>query len=203
MEPDPDFNTRFNTRSSRVSKKGVVFSMQYSLGIDAGGTYTDAVLIRDTDGAIIDSNKALTTYPDLHKGIKNVIDGLNSEYLKNIKLVSVSTTLSTNTILEGTGFPVALILIGDHPLEKQLPSKHVLLAAGGHNHNGEEEVPLDLEAVDKFALSIKDKVSAFAISSYFSTRNPEHELRVKERILELTGLPAVCGHEPKMPLKSP
>lgn len=51
--------------------------MQYSLGIDAGGTYTDAVLIRDTDGAIIDSNKALTTYPDLHPGIKNVIDGLN------------------------------------------------------------------------------------------------------------------------------
>ena len=73
--------------------------MQYSLGIDAGGTYTDAVLIRDTDGAIIDSNKALTTYPDLHPGIKNVIDGLNPEYLKNIKLVSVSTTLSTNTIL--------------------------------------------------------------------------------------------------------
>jgi len=101
--------------------------MQYSLGIDAGGTYTDAVLIRDTDGAIVDSNKALTTYPDLHLGIKNVIDRLNPEYLKNIKLVSVSTTLSTNTILEGTGFPVALILIGDHPLEKQLPTKHVLL----------------------------------------------------------------------------
>lgn len=169
--------------------------MQYSLGIDAGGTYTDAVLIRDTDGTIVDSNKALTTYPDLHPGIKNVIDGLNSEYLKNIKLVSVSTTLSTNTILEGTGFPVALILIGDHPLEKQLPTKHVLFTAGGHDHNGEEEVPLDLEAVEKFALNVKDKVSAFAISSYFSTRNPEHELRVKNRILELTGLPAVCGHE--------
>ena len=43
--------------------------------------------------------------------------------------------------------------------------------------------------------SVKDKVSAFAISSYFSTRNPEHELKAKERILELTGLPAVCGHE--------
>lgn len=169
--------------------------MQYSLGIDAGGTYTDAVLIRDTDSAIVDSNKALTTYPDLHLGIKNVIDRLNPEYLKNIKLVSVSTTLSTNTILEGTGFPVALILIGDHPLEKQLPTKHVLFVAGGHDHNGEEEVPVDLEAVEAFALRVKDKISAFAISSYFSTRNPEHELKVKERILELTGLPAVCGHE--------
>lgn len=169
--------------------------MQYSLGIDAGGTYTDAVLIRDTDSAIVDSNKSLTTYPDLHPGIKNVIDGLNPEYLKNVKLVSVSTTLSTNTILEGTGFPVALVLIGAHPFEKQFPTKYVLLASGGHNHNGEEEAPLDLDAIEKFSLRVKDKVSAFAISSYFSTRNPEHELRVKDRILELTGLPAVCGHE--------
>ena len=44
--------------------------MQYSLGIDAGGTYTDTVLIRDTDGAIVDSNKALTTYPDPLEGFK-------------------------------------------------------------------------------------------------------------------------------------
>jgi N-methylhydantoinase A/acetone carboxylase, beta subunit len=169
--------------------------MQYSLGIDAGGTYTDAVLVRDTDGAIVDSNKSLTTYPDLHPGIKNAIDGLNPEYLKNVKLVSVSTTLSTNTILEGTGFPVALILIGAHPFEKQLPTKYILFASGGHDQNGEEEASLDMETIEKFVLSVKDKVSAFAVSSYFSTRNPEHELRVKDRILELTGLPAVCGHE--------
>ncbi len=169
--------------------------MHYSLGIDAGGTYTDAVLIRDSDGAIVDSNKALTTYPDPLEGIKKVIDSLNTEYLENVRLISVSTTLSTNTILEGTGFPVALILIGDHPLEKELPTRHVLFASGGHNHNGEEVTPLDLVAIEKFALQVKNKVSAFAISSYFSTRNPEHEIKTRDRILELTGLPAVCGHE--------
>ncbi|MDY9925002.1 hydantoinase/oxoprolinase family protein [Methanosarcina sp.] len=169
--------------------------MHYSLGIDAGGTYTDAVLVRDSDGKIVDSNKALTTYPDPLAGIKKVIDGLSPEYVENVKLVSVSTTLSTNTILEGTGFPVALILIGDHPLEKELPAEHVLFARGGHNHNGEEVSPLDLEAIEKFALSVKDKVSAFAISSYFSTRNPEHELKARDCILKIAGLPAVCGHE--------
>lgn len=169
--------------------------MHYSLGIDAGGTYTDAVLIRDSDGEIIGSNKALTTYPDPLSGIKNVIDGLNPEYLEKVRLVSVSTTLSTNTILEGTGFPVALVFIGDHPLGKELPTKHVLFASGGHNHNGEEVAVLDLEAIEKFALQVKGKVSAFAISSFFSTRNPEHEIKARDRILELTGLPAVCGHE--------
>ncbi len=169
--------------------------MQYSLGIDAGGTYTDAVLVRDSDGVIVDSNKALTTYPDLHIGIKNVIDGLNPDYLKNIKLVSVSTTLSTNTILEGTGFPVAMILIGDHPLERELPTEYVLFVVGGHDHNGEEKASLDLKSIENFALQVKDRVSAFAVSSYFSTRNPEHELKTKNLILELTGLPVVCGHE--------
>ena len=169
--------------------------MHYSLGIDAGGTYTDAVLIRDSDSAIVAINKALTTYPDLLTGIKNVIEALSPEYLKNVKLVSVSTTLSTNTILEGTGFPVALILIGEHPLEKKLPTEYVLFASGGHNHNGEEVAPLDLQAIEKFSLQVKNKVSAFAISSYFSIRNPEHEIKARDKILELTGLPSVCGHE--------
>jgi len=76
-----------------------------------------------------------------------------------------------------------------------LPTEHVLFACGGHNHNGEEVSSLDLEAIEKFALQVKNKVSAFAISSYFSTRNPEHEIKARDRILELTGLPAVCGHE--------
>ena len=52
-----------------------------------------------------------------------------------------------------------------------------------------------MQAVENFVVGIKDKVSAFAVSSYFSVRNPEHELRVKTLIQELTGLPVVCGHE--------
>jgi N-methylhydantoinase A/oxoprolinase/acetone carboxylase beta subunit len=66
---------------------------------------------------------------------------------------------------------------------------------GGHDSNGEEAAILDLLSVEEFVLKIKDKVSAFAVSSYFSVRNPEHELQVKTLIQELTGLPVVCGHE--------
>ncbi len=90
--------------------------MQYSLGIDAGGTYTDAVIIRNSDREVVNSNKALTTYPGLLTGIENAIDGLDKKYLPEVKLVSVSTTLSTNTILEKTGYPVGLILIGKHTI---------------------------------------------------------------------------------------
>ncbi|WP_406658277.1 hydantoinase/oxoprolinase family protein [Methanolobus sp. ZRKC2] len=169
--------------------------MQYSLGIDAGGTYTDAVIIRNADREIIDSNKALTTYPDLLKGIENAIDGLDGEYLKDVKLVSVSTTLSTNTILEKTGYPVGLILVGKHTLPKSTPIRELVVVEGGHNISGKEDQRLDVEAIRNYILKIKDKVSAFAVSSYFSVRNPDHELKVKEIVTELTGLPVVCGHE--------
>lgn len=169
--------------------------MQYSLGIDAGGTYTDAVILRDSDSKILDSGKALTTYPDLMIGIRNAIDKLDPEYLKKVKLVSVSTTLSTNTILEKAGYPVGLILVGDYTIPKELPAEHCIAVRGGHNSNGEELHPLDINEVEHFALSLKKKVSAFAVSSYFSTRNPDHELKIKEVILKLTGHPVVCGHE--------
>ncbi|AKB52907.1 Hydantoinase [Methanosarcina barkeri str. Wiesmoor] len=169
--------------------------MYFSLGIDAGGTYTDAVIIRDSDGSVIESSKALTTYPDPLPGMKNAIDALNSEHLKDIKLVSVSTTLSTNTILESTGFPVGLIMVGDYLIPEKLPTDYWIAVSGGHNSDGEELKALDLDSVEEFALKVKNKVSAFAVSSYFSNRNPEHELAVKKAVKELTGHPVVCGHE--------
>ena len=169
--------------------------MQYSLGIDAGGTYTDAVILRDSDSRILDTSKAITTYPNLMTGIRNAIDKLNPEYLSKVKLVSVSTTLSTNTILERTGYPVGLILVGDYTVPRELPADYCITVRGGHDSNGDELQPLDLIAVEQFAVSLKKKVSAFAVSSYFSTRNPEHELKIKKTILKLTGHPVVCGHE--------
>lgn len=169
--------------------------MYFSLGIDAGGTYTDAVIVKDSDGSVVESSKALTTYPDPLPGMKNAIDALNPEFLKDIKLVSVSTTLSTNTILENTGFPVGLIMVGDYVIPDELPTDYWISVSGGHNSDGEELNALDIDSVKEFALSVKDKVSAFAVSSYFSNRNSEHELAVKKAVKELTGHPVVCGHE--------
>jgi N-methylhydantoinase A/oxoprolinase/acetone carboxylase beta subunit len=169
--------------------------MHYSMGIDAGGTYTDSIIIRDSDGKVMDSNKALTTYPDLLEGIRSSIDGLDKEYLKDVKMVSVSTTLATNTILEKNGYPVGLILIGDYEIPEKMHVEFHTIVKGGHDHHGAELVSLDVEAVEAFVRKVKDNVSAFAVSSYFSIRNPAHELAIKTRIQELTGLPVVCGHE--------
>ncbi|MHB8101600.1 MAG: hydantoinase/oxoprolinase N-terminal domain-containing protein [Methanosarcina sp.] len=169
--------------------------MQYSMGIDAGGTYTDSVIIRDSDGKVMDSNKALTTYPDLLAGIRNSIDGLDDKYLKDVKMVSVSTTLATNTILEKNGYPVGLILAGDYEIPEKMNVEFYTVVKGGHDHHGAEIVSLDMEAVEAFVRQVKDKVSAFAVSSYFSVRNPAHEMAIKAHVQKLTGLPVVCGHE--------
>jgi N-methylhydantoinase A/oxoprolinase/acetone carboxylase beta subunit len=169
--------------------------MHFSLGIDAGGTYTDAVIINDSNGEVIEYGKVLTTYPDPLPGMKSAIDKLDPKYLIDIKLVSVSTTLSTNTILESTGFPVGLIMIGDYLIPENLPTDYWVAVSGGHNIDGEELKNLDLSSVKEFALRVKDKVSAFAVSSYFSNRNPDHELAVKNVVKEMTGHPVVCGHE--------
>lgn len=170
--------------------------MKLGLGIDAGGTYTDVVLMNLSDGgAVLESNKALTTYPDPIEGIENAIDGLNEHYLSKVRLVCVSTTLATNSILEGKGYPSGLILIGYSIPKKNLPTKYVVSVSGGHDAKGDESAPLDLDMVEEFVDSVKNKVFAFAVSSYFSVRCPQHELTVKELIGRLTALPVVCGHE--------
>ncbi|WNY28677.1 hypothetical protein MmiEs2_08800 [Methanimicrococcus stummii] len=165
-----------------------------SLGIDAGGTYTDAALV-DMDGRVIlESKKALTTYPNPLGGIQNVLDLLDSETLKRVKLLSVSTTFATNTILEKNGAPVALILIGSQKIPEHLKD-NCAVVKGGHNYRGAENEELDLDAIREYVLSVKDKVSAFAVSSFYSILNPDHEKAARNLIHELTGYPVVCGYE--------
>ncbi|AKB79850.1 N-methylhydantoinase (ATP-hydrolyzing) [Methanosarcina horonobensis HB-1 = JCM 15518] len=174
--------------------------MYLGLGVDTGGTYTDAAIMDMSNGEVIESNKALTTYPDLIRGIKNSIEGLDPGCLKKIKFVSVSTTLATNTTLEGKGYPAGLILIG-HTIPKKLASRYVISIGGGHDSDGNETAPLEgLETVREFVRQVKNKVAAFAVSGYFGVRNPEHELRVKEVVQEMTDMPVVCGHELSMSL---
>jgi len=176
-----------------------------ALGIDTGGTYTDAALVDHLSGEVIASAKALTTYSDLSVGIRRAIDAVLKDSTVSpgqVGLVSLSTTLATNAIVEGRGSPICLLLIGYDPrliqqygFEKELVTDDVVYVAGGHNDQGDELSPLDEPALKHAVLSRRDKVEAFAVSSYFSVRNPAHELRARELIEDLTGLPVTSGHE--------
>jgi N-methylhydantoinase A/acetone carboxylase, beta subunit len=181
------------TENKYISEVNVL-SLNISLGIDAGGTYTDAALIDSDSRAVLESDKALTTYPNPLGGIQNVLDRLNPETLKKVKLLSVSTTFATNTILEKNGASVALILIGSQKIPEHL-RENCVIVKGGHNYRGEENEKLDLDGIRDYVSAVKDNVSAFAVSSFYSVLNPEHEIAARNLIHELTDSPVVCGYE--------
>jgi len=183
--------------------------MSLKLGIDTGGTYTDAVLLDDERG-VIASAKALTTKNDLSIGIREAIEAVLPPVLPDIGLVSISTTLATNAIVEGQGRPICLLLIGYDPdllgelaAEKIIPPERIVLIRGGHDGAGMETAPLDIEAAREAILARATAVDAYAVSGYFGVRNPAHELAVRRLARELTGKPVTCGHELTTRLNAP
>lgn len=183
--------------------------MAYRLGIDTGGTYTDAVLVGDHN-RILAAAKCLTTRHDLTIGIADALGRLPAEALADVVLVALSTTLSTNSVVEGRGAPVAVLLPGYRQqqvvksglldiFERDL----VLTLAGGHDAVGKEKEPLDEAEIRQAITSLKGRVSAFAVSSMFGVRNPLHEIRVRELVEELCSRPVTCGHELASDLDAP
>lgn len=185
--------------------------MAIVLGIDTGGTYTDAVLVDHESGRIVAGAKALTTHERLENGIHTAIERLlalpeaQGVRIDDVRLVSVSTTLATNAIAEGRGAPICALLIGyrqaipdEEALQRpefDLPQARYAFVPGGHDAEGVEVDALDLYALRAAILEHAPHVAAFAVSGYFGTRNPEHELAAKRMVTELTGLPVTCGHE--------
>lgn len=183
------------------------------LGIDTGGTYTDAALVDHETGSVLVGAKALTTRHDLAIGIEQAIraalDRLDSTTSsqeavvpEDIHLVALSTTLATNAIVEGQGRPIGLLLIGydrelvrQYGLERELATERLVYLRGGHDVVGDELTPLDEESAREAILAWKGEVEGFAVSGFFGVYNPTHELRVKALAQSLTGLPVTCGHE--------
>jgi N-methylhydantoinase A/oxoprolinase/acetone carboxylase beta subunit len=175
------------------------------LGVDTGGTYTDAALVDHETGQVLAGAKALTTRHDLSLGIRHAIQEVLARRdvsSRDVHLVALSTTLATNSIVEGQGRPVGLLLIGYdrdlvqlYNLERQLAAERVVYLRGGHDVVGEEVEPLDEEGARQAILAWKDDVEGFAVSGYFGVYNPSHELRAKALVEELTDLPVTCGHD--------
>lgn len=86
--------------------------MKYAIGIDTGGTCTDAVLYDFDSGTILCSNKALTTYDDLTRGILEALDGLDQSLCQQACAAGLSTTLATNACVENKFRRPKLLLMG-------------------------------------------------------------------------------------------
>ena len=187
----------------------------YLIGVDTGGTYTDCAIIEARGHKVVARAKAITTKGDLAIGVSEAINQAVAQLPaglapQDIGLVSVSTTLATNAVVEGHGSPVGVVLVGfdDRMAERTgiasaFPGLPIIRIAGGHDHNGEPAQPLDLRALQQALDTVAGSVDAFAVASTFAVRNAAHEQALHDHIVAATGRPVTLSSELSSALDAP
>lgn len=182
--------------------------MIYRLGIDVGGTNTDAVIL-DRDNQLVAKAKVATT-EDIITGILNVLEGVLRESSlrpKEIKYAMFGTTHCTNAIVERRNLAkVGIVRIGRPATLSIKPliswpqdlvgeiGGYAHIVKGGHEYDGRELFPLEEDEVKGAIEDLEEKgVEAIAVSSVFSPVNSEHEMRVAEIVRETP--PVSLSHE--------
>lgn len=187
--------------------------MKLGIGIDTGGTYTDAVIYDFEKKEILGSAKSLTTKEDLVIGILGALDALPRELARQAEMISLSTTLATNACVEDKGGRAKLIFFGgDRDVidkcggQYGLPpadeiyiyndSKDAQAAAGAVKNGKKTVVEPDWEAFDR-ELEGKfchlDGVGIIEINS--RQDGAALEKKAKEIFQKKYDVPVVCGHE--------
>ena len=173
--------------------------LKIGLGIDAGGTYTDTVIYDFGRNQTISKSKALTTKWDFTVGINRALEKLDQEKIQQVEMVSLSTTLATNAIVEGEGQKVGMIVMPAYGRfePEDIPYEPKAVVSGQLEITGKEILPVNEAEVQKAVRRMvdKDRVKAFAVSGYAGAINPAHELKIKQIIRQETGLFVTCGHE--------
>lgn len=182
---------------SFVVKKNIYLKL--GLGIDAGGTYTDTVIYDLDQKKTICKSKSLTTKWDFTVGINEALSKLDPAKLQQVEMVSLSTTLATNAIVEGEGQKVGMIIMPAYGRldPEEIPYEPKAIISGQLEITGKEISPVDemeLKRIVRWMVE-KERVKAFAVSGYAGSINPAHELIVKRIIREESGLFVTCGHE--------
>lgn len=171
--------------------------MVFGIGVDSGDTFTDAVLLDKDRNEVVETRKVPTTHYDLSEGIFSAIDRVTKDVdCSEVNQVSVSSTLATNSIVEGRGGYVGLLMLGWKPERgEDFPRSRRAYIPGRFNPRGVEKEPLDEDRVRSTVESWGSEIEGFAVAGYFSIRNPHHENRTRRVLKEMTDKPVVTSHE--------
>ena len=165
------------------------------VGLDVGGTHIDAVIVEQ--GNIIDTIKRPVHRDHLFDSIWTTLEELFSRHDKTkIERINLSTTVSTNAIVENKISPVGMIIQSGPGLPKDY------LACGDENvfisgyvdHRGKLIKDLDLKEIEKAIELFKEmNITSCAVVTKFCTRNFNHELKIK-KLLEKHFSSITMGH---------
>ncbi|WMW64469.1 hydantoinase/oxoprolinase N-terminal domain-containing protein [Nitratidesulfovibrio liaohensis] len=170
--------------------------VRYVMGVDTGGTCTDAVLVDAATRRVVASAKRPTIHHDLGRGMAGAMaaalaaSGLPASA---VDLVSVSTTLATNAVVEGQGAEVGLFIIG-YAGRITVPCASMDVIPGGHKLDGSEEEPLALNRLVDSIRLMQNRVDAYAVCGMMSFVNPAHELVAERAIGMVDPKPVFCSH---------
>ncbi|MCF2544878.1 hydantoinase/oxoprolinase family protein [Ligilactobacillus ruminis] len=173
----------------------------YKLGIDVGGTNTDAVLIDENRSVVADIK--YPTSADIYDGIlgamRTVLDKSGVDP-KQINQAMLGTTQCTNAIVERRNLaPIGILRIGapastgirpmvDWADDIRRISAGSVIIGGGFEYDGKELAPFDREGAEKFFTDMKEKgVKSIAVSCVFSTVRNDHELEAARLCRQVMG----------------
>ncbi|MFQ5762860.1 MAG: hydantoinase/oxoprolinase N-terminal domain-containing protein, partial [Candidatus Bathyarchaeia archaeon] len=187
----------------------------YRVGVDIGGTFTDAVILDESTGEILTS-KVETTPEDPSIGFLNSIAKILGKDFAKIDMLIHSATIATNTVVTRSGATVGLVTtkgfkdileigrgnrkhsydlrwIKSEPLVPRRLRKEVTERI---NYRGEVVDPLNEDEVKRVAEDLKsENVESVAVCFLFSYVNPKHELRAKEILEEIVGVDVDTSYE--------
>ncbi len=181
------------------------------LGVDVGGTHTDAVLV-ERDGRLLAKVKVPTS-PDVTGGIRGAISELlarSAAPTGRVTHVMLGTTHATNAVLERKGLARTAVLRVGGPATHAIPplfgwpddlrravSVAETIVDGGAEFDGRDLAPLDRDAVTRFVAGLPEGLTGLAVSSVFSPVSADHELAVEEivRSERGAGLHVSLSHE--------
>jgi N-methylhydantoinase A/oxoprolinase/acetone carboxylase beta subunit len=173
----------------------------YRIGIDVGGTHTDAVLMDEHYNVLAEVKSPTTedTSTGIYEAMRLVVE--KSKVPKEqIHYAMLGTTHCTNAIVERKrlnkvaairiGAPATLAikpLVGVPDDLKEILGKHIFIVRGGNEFDGREIVELDEAHIREILQEIKGKVDSIAVTSVFSPVSQGHEQRAAEIIREELG----------------
>ncbi|NLP45831.1 MAG: hydantoinase/oxoprolinase family protein [Epulopiscium sp.] len=156
------------------------------IGLDMGGTHIDGVIIKE--GQVIHSVKTPNDPDHLFESIWTTLTSLLADYdPSQIQKINLSTTVSTNAIVENKISPVGMIIQSGPGLYNDFLAcgDENVFISGSIDHQGRIVQELDPnELKNAIHLFQQKNIKACAVITKFSTRNPNHELQIKKQLIE-------------------